>query len=123
MAITNKGVTYPTSSDNIAPLETHFANLANTADNIGIISGATTFTGPTATGGTVDVAVTFGDILASAPNVTLTVQGSSTASPYSATILGAPTTTGLTARIFRLAGSSAEANLKLVWMASTYTAI
>lgn len=123
MAITNKGVIYPTSSDNIAPLETHFANLANTADNVGVVSGATTFTGPSATGSTVDVAVSFDDILPSVPNLVLTVQGGSTASPYSATILGAPTTTGFTARIFRLAGSTAEANLKLVWMASTYSAI
>ena len=120
MAITNKGVIYPTSSDNIAPLETHFANLANTADNVGVMAGSATFTGPATTGATVDVAVSFGDTLSSAPLVTLTVQGSSTSSPYSATILGAPTTTGFTARIFRLSGSTAQTNLKLVWHASTY---
>jgi hypothetical protein len=123
MAITNKGVTYPTSSDNIAPLETHFANLANTADNIGALAGSESFTGPASTGGYVDVPVSFNDALSAAPFVIAVVQGGSTASPYSATILGTPTTSAFTARVHRLAGSTAETNLKLVWMASTYSAI
>ena len=59
MAITNKGVYYPTSSDQITPLETVLANIADTADNVGSITGQQLFTGPSATGGTVTVAVTF----------------------------------------------------------------
>jgi hypothetical protein len=33
MASTDKGIVYPTSGDNIAPLETHFASLAQSADD------------------------------------------------------------------------------------------
>lgn len=122
MAITNKGIPYPTSSDNIAPLETWFANLAAKADNVGIVSGSKDFTGPDATGSTVDVAVTFTNPLATAPVVTATVQGGSASSVYAVTILGAPTTTGFTARVYRLNGSAATA-LKLSWMASTFVAV
>jgi hypothetical protein len=120
MANTFKGVTYPTSSDNIAPLETHFANLADKADNVGIYSAKKLFTGPSATGSTVDVAVTFTTAFPSAPKVTATVQGSSGMSVYAVSIAGAPTTTGFTARVFRCNGSTAETDLQLVWNASTY---
>lgn len=120
MAITNKGVTYPTSSDNIAPLETHFANLANSADNVGVVTGKQLFTGPSATGGTVDVSVSFATTLSAAPKVVATVQGGTGSSVYAVTILGAPTTSGFTARIFRCNGSTAQTDLQLVWSASTY---
>lgn len=120
MAITPKGITYPTSSDNIAPLETHFANLADKADNAGIIAGKQSFTGPSATGGTVDVTVT--QSFSSAPHVVASVQGPTGSSAYSVTILGDPTTSGFVARVYRLNGSTAQ-SLKLVWHASTYTAV
>lgn len=119
MAITNKGVIYPTSSDSIAPLETHFAALASSADNAGIVSGAFAFTGPASTGATVDVTVTY-TTLGSAPKVTATVQGGASASVYAVTILGAPTATQFIARVYRLNGTTAETDLKLVWHASTY---
>lgn len=122
MAATLKGVTYPTSSDNIAPLETHFANLAQTADNAGIMAGREPFTGPAASGSTVDVAIEYGKTFATSPKVIASVEGSTGSSVYAVTILGAPTTTGFTARVYRLNGSSAEA-LKLVWLVSSYVAI
>jgi hypothetical protein len=116
---TNKGITYPTSGDNIAPLETHFANLADKADNVGVVSGIQTFTGPTATATPVTVTVTFPFTLSSAPNIVLTVSGSAGAKAYVATVFSNPTTTGFVAKIHCLASTTAE-SLKLNWFASTY---
>ena len=127
MAQTTRGIAYPTSGDNIAPLETHFASLANTANEamddlvteIGLSprSGVESFTGPAATAGTVDVPVTFATSFDEAPDIVLTVEGGATMSPYVAYILGTPSITGFTARVYRLAGSTAETNLFLHWMA------
>jgi hypothetical protein len=119
MANTIKGITYPTSGDSIAPLETHFANLATSADNAGVISGIQTFTGPTATATPATVTVTFPMTLSSAPNIVLTVSGSAGAKGYVATVFSTPTTTGFVAKIHCLASTSAE-SLKLNWFASTY---
>lgn len=56
MASTSKGIIYPTSSSLIAPLETHFANLASTTnDALGAINASTDITAgslPIARGGT-----------------------------------------------------------------------
>lgn len=120
MANTFKGVTYPTSSDYIAPLETHFANLANTADNAGILKGTSTFTGPAAADQSVNVNVTFSTAFPTAPTIIASVEGGSSTSAYAVTIVGAPTTTGFTANIYRLNGSTAQTGLKLNWFASTY---
>ncbi len=120
MAVTLKGVTYPTSGDYIAPLETHFQALAEDADKVGVLSGSEAFTGAAATGDTVDVIVTFPVTFATLPKVTATVEGGSGTSVHAVTILGAPTYTGFVARVFRCNGSVAETDLKLVWMASTY---
>lgn len=120
MASTFKGVTYPTSSDNIAPLETHFQNLAEKADAVGIFSAKQLFTGPSATGSTVDIAVVFASVFPSAPKITATVEGGTGMSVYAVSIAGAPTTTGFTARVFRCNGTTAENDLQLVWNASTY---
>ncbi len=120
MAATFKGVTYPTSSDSIAPLETHFQNLAEKADAAGIYSERKLFTGPSATGSTVDVAVLFATAFPSAPKITATVEGGTGMSVYAVSIAGAPTTTGFTARVFRCNGSTAETDLQLVWNASTF---
>lgn len=117
MAATSKNVYYPTSSDNIAPLETHFANLANSADNIGIVSGTTAFTGPSATGGTVTVNVTFATALSAAPKVIASVRGG--ASSYVANVSGTPTTTGFSVTVYKLNNATAE-SLNLDWFASTY---
>jgi hypothetical protein len=120
MAITNKGVTYPTSGDSIAPLETHFNQLADDADNVGVVSGAQTFTGPATTGATVDVTVAMPFTLSAAPKIVASVQGGTAASVYAITVLGAPTATSFTVRVFKLNGSTAETDLQIVWMASTY---
>jgi len=119
MATTFKGIPYPTSSDNIAPLETHFANLADKADKAGIVSAVQTFNGPASAGATVTVTVTFTTAFPSAPKIVTAVQGSAAASPYVCNIYGEPTSTGFVVKVYRVAGSTAE-SLKLVWMASTY---
>jgi hypothetical protein len=117
---TYKGIPYPTSSDSIAPLETWLENIAKGADNAGIAKGSATFTGPSATGSTVNVVVTFPTAFATAPTIIASVQGGTSTSNYSVTIVGAPSTTGFTANVYRLNGSTAETGLKLNWFASTY---
>lgn len=122
MANTIKGITYPTSGDNIAPLETHFANLASSADNAGVISGVEAFTGPTAAATPVTVTVTLPVELASVPNITLTVGGSAGSNPYIATIYSTPLTTEFVAKVHCLSTISVAESLSLYWMASTYGA-
>lgn len=127
MASTVLGITYPTSSDSIAPLETHFANLASSADDaiqevidsIGSSSqvGSTPFTGPASSGSSVSVDVTFDSAFTSVPTVVVSVQGSGSVSTYIATIAGSPTINGFTAKVWRVDGSTAETNLKLNWFA------
>ncbi len=119
MAVTNKGVTYPSSSDNIAPLETHFAQLAEDADNVGVATGSYSFTGPSAAAGVVTVTVTFPTALSAAPKVICAVADSASASAYIANIYGTPTTTGFVAKVYKVSGSTAE-TLNLTWFASTY---
>lgn len=126
MASTARGIVYPTSGDNVAPLETHFASLANSTDvalddlaatiTASVISGANGFTGPTASGSTVDVTVTFPSVFTSVPNVVCTVRGQSPTQAYVATIAGIPTVSGFTATVYKITGASAEA-LTLEWMA------
>ena len=120
MANTTKGITYPTSSDSIAPLETHFANLADSADNAGVISGSFGFTGPSDTTTPVNIFVSYGVTLSGTPVVVCNVRGGSGASGYVATISGAPGTTGFTARVHRLSGTGADSSLYIDWMASDY---
>ena len=127
MATTTNGIIYPTSGDNIAPLETHFANLANSADDAiaavealidtPVVSGSTSFTGPAASSSSVSVPVTFTSALNSVPVVVATVQGSGSASTYVVTIAGTPTINGFTAKVWRVDGSTAETDLKLNWIA------
>lgn len=123
MATTSNGIIYPTSGDNIAPLETHFANLANSVntaiDEVTGGAGATikygteTFTGPAAANGAVTVTVTFPTAFLAAPVINLSVQGNSS---YVATIYGSPSLSSFVARVYRLDGSTAE-SLKLHWTA------
>lgn len=122
MANTNKGITYPTSGDNIAPLETHFANLAASADNAGAISGVATFTGPTASVTPATVTITFPAELPSVPKITLTVGGSAGSNPYIATVYSTPSTTQFVAKIHCLGSIALAESLNLYWVASTYTA-
>jgi len=123
MASTSKGIIYPTSGDNIAPLETHFANLANSVDTAlsevtggagsTIQTGSTPFTGPASVDTSVDVSVTFPTAFLTVPTIVVSAQGNS---PYAASIYGTPSLTGFVAKVYRLNGSSAE-SLKLHWMA------
>jgi hypothetical protein len=122
MELTTKGVSYPSSDDNIAPLESHFAALAQTADRAGALTGSQAFTGPGATAGVSTVVVAFGKTLKTTPKVVCSVEGNSSSSNYVATIVGPTTTTGFTARVYRLSGSGADSNLKLIWFASDYSA-
>jgi hypothetical protein len=116
---TPKGITFPTQSDNIAPLETHLATIAEGADQVGILSGFHGLTGPDATGSTVGISVTFDYALAAAPVVTGTIQAGAGASSYIITIVDT-STTGFNAKAYRLNGSGADSSLVLHWMASDY---
>lgn len=118
---TTKGVTYPTSSDNLAPLESHFATLASTADNAGVVSGSELFTGPADTSSPVNVVVNYGVTLSGTPVVVCNVRGGASASGYVATISGTPGTTSFTARVHRLSGTGADSSLYIDWIASDYS--
>jgi len=117
---TTKGVTYPTSSDNIAPLESHLQTIAEGADSVGILSGTYSVAGgdvPQNTGDSNNVAINFGETMDSAPKVTCTVEGISSSSNYSVMVVGPTTTTSFTAKIYRLSGSGAD-TIKIIWHAS-----
>lgn len=118
---TTKGITYPTSSDSIAPLESHFATLASTADNAGVVSGSYSFTGPADTTTPVNEYIEYGVTLGSAPVVVCNVRGGASASGYVVTISGAPDGSGFTARVHRLSGSGADSSLYIDWIASDYS--
>lgn len=113
---TSRGVYHPTSGDQIAPLETHFALLASSVNDRLAVSGAKSFTGPASTAGTVTVSVTFANAFTSAPLITASVQGNGASSAYVATIYNV-TTTGFSAIVYRVNGSTAETGLKLNWIA------
>lgn len=118
MATTTKGIVYPTSSDSIAPLETHFANLASSVNTLFVkAAGSQTFTGPSELNAIQTVSVTFENAFTTVPKVTATVQTTNALSAYGVNIVGAPTTTGFTAAVIRLKGTGAEAGLNLVWHA------
>lgn len=120
MATTTKGITYPTSGDNIAPLETHFANLASSADNVGVVSGVESITGPTAAGTPETITVTFPFEFATVPNITATIGGSAGSNPYIVTVYSTPTTTQFVVKVHCLSTITSAETLDLHWMASTY---
>lgn len=113
---TVRGIYHPTSGDAIAPLETHFALLAGTVNDRVPVSGQKSFTGPASTGGTVSVSVTFANAFTNAPLVTASVAGTSVSSAYVVTIYNV-TTTGFSATVYRVNGSTAEGGLNLNWIA------
>jgi hypothetical protein len=140
MALTPKGIVYPTSGDNIAPLETHFSALASSVDDaiievedsvvlvqedlddfkieVGVSpqSSVFTFTGPTSTTVPVDITVTLpGGYFSTAPAVVATVAGSPTASAYFP-VLHSITASQFQARVWRTTGTAAE-SLTLQWIA------
>lgn len=123
MATTSKGIIYPTSGDNIAPLETHFANLANSTNTAlnelsagagsTIQTGKAVFTSPASSGSTVNVTVTYPTAFLSLPTISAVVQGNSA---YAVSIYGTPSLTGFVAKVYRLNESTSE-TLTLHWMA------
>lgn len=113
---TPRGVYHPTSGDAIAPLETHFAMLADSVNDRLPVYGKKAFTGPASTAGTVTVSVTFPSAFTNAPHVTASVEGTSVSSAYAVTIYGV-TTNGFNAIVYRINGSTAETNLSLNWIA------
>jgi hypothetical protein len=110
MASTSKGIIYPTSGDNIAPLETHFSALAGSVnsaillidaditqnsddiqtlrDDVGVIpqSGSFSFTGPTALATPVSLTINFPVALAAVPAVVATVGSATAAGAYSVNV-------------------------------------
>ena len=126
MASTTRGILYPTSGDNIAPLETHFANLANSVEEAldditagtgsTVLTGTQSFTGPATTGDTVNVNVTFPSTQATVPVVTAVVRGPNPTAAYIVTLAGSPTVNGFVATVYKASGASAE-SLTLNWMA------
>jgi hypothetical protein len=140
MASTSKGIVYPTSGDNIAPLETHFASLAQSTDDAivdteAIISdvdddlqafkievgkasrsGSFSFTGPTSTTTPVNITVSLpAGYFPTAPVVVATVSGTSSSSAYFP-VLHSITAGQFQARIWRTTGTTAE-SLTLRWIA------
>lgn len=122
MATTSKGIYYPTSSDNIAPLESHFSTLASSVDAAlsKIASGKTaTFTGPDTSGNSVSqIGISFGQTFATAPSVVATlVGGSSAVAGYTVVTYGV-TTTSFSAKVYRTSATgSAETGLSIHWIA------
>jgi len=139
MAQTSRGITYPTSGDNIAPLETHFASLAGTTNTaIGVVqadvdsvdadlqdfksqvslpaSGSFSFTGPSDTSTAVNITVPFpSGYFSAAPVVVACISGPSTASPHTATIHSV-TSSQFQAKVVRISGTTAQ-SLALKWIA------
>lgn len=122
MATTSKGIYYPTSSDNIAPLESHFSGLASSVDTLfsKIKSGTTaTFTGPAAVGASVSpTAITFATAFTVAPSITATLVGGSSGVGAYTVVIHTVSTTGFTAKVYKTNGTStAETGLKVSWVA------
>jgi hypothetical protein len=122
MATTSKGIYYPTSSDNIAPLESHFAGLASSVDSAlnKTKSGVTpTFTGPAAVGSSVSpTTITFPTAFATSPAISATLFGGSSAVEAYTVVIHSVSTTGFTAKVFKTNGTStAETGLRVHWIA------
>lgn len=122
MATTSKGIYYPTSSDNIAPLESHFSTLASSVNTalLKIASGKTsTFTGPSTMDSSVSqVSISFGQTFATAPSVIATlVGGSSAVAGYTVVTYGV-STTSFSAKVYRTSATgTAETGLSIHWIA------
>lgn len=122
MATTDKGIYYPTPSDTIAPLESHFSTLATSVDDAlsktqsGVTAG---FTGPATVGNSVTPsAITFPAAFTSTPTIVATIEGSSSGVEGYSISIHTTSTTGFTAKVFKVAGSSsAENGLTINWIA------
>lgn len=115
MAITSKGIYYPTSSDAVAPLEAVFSTVASSVDAAIPLSGASPLTFTTVGPGSQTTTVPFGRTFSIAPTkVQVTIKGpASGSSPYVATVTNI-STTGFTVLIYRLTGTDTEA-INIMW--------
>lgn len=119
MATTTRGIAYPTASDNIAPLESHFGALASSVDTAlaKSVSGTTsTFTLATTVGTATTQTVTFATAFASAPNVTASVNTTTAGAAYTANVYSV-STTGFSVKITRVYGTTNDGNLSVSWNA------
>ena len=119
MATTTRGIAYPTSSDNIAPLESHFSLLAGSVDEAlaNSKSGSTgTFTLGTTVGTATTVTITFPVAFATIPTITGTVQTAISGAAYVVNFFNV-TASGATAKVTRVFGTSNDGNLRVNWMA------
>jgi hypothetical protein len=116
MAITSKGIFYPTSGDQVAPLEAVFAAVSSSVDNAIPLSGISPlqFNG-TGAGSSQVLTVVFDNELPLAPNkIQATVRGPvSGSSSYVATVTNS-STTGFTVILYRLNAGSSQA-INTVW--------
>jgi hypothetical protein len=119
MATTTNGIYYPTSSDNIAPLESHFSLLAGSVDEalLKSKSGTTSeFTLATTVGTTTTATITFAEAFDAIPTITGSVQTAISGSAYVVNFFNV-TASGATAKITRVFGTSNDGNLKVNWIA------
>jgi hypothetical protein len=123
----NKDIVYPTSGDEIAPLETHFASLAESTDaalvltdaaieavdadlqdfkdEVGVIPEANSFSfvGPAAVGTPVNLTINFpGGYFSTAPVVVATISGVNSSSGFFP-VIHSTTTSQFQARVWRIA--------------------
>ena len=122
MATTSKGIYYPTSSDNIAPLQTHFSGLASSVDSAlsKIKSGITnTFTGPAAVATSITpTPITFATAFATVPAVTATLAGGSSAVEAYTVVIHTVSQSGFSAKVYKTNGTgTAESGLRVHWIA------
>lgn len=119
MATTTKGIYYPTSSDNIAPLESHFSLLAGSVDEAltKSKSGSTeVFTLATTLGSATTITITFPEEFDTIPTITGTVQTAISGSAYVVNFFNV-TASAATAKVTRVYGTSDDGNLKVNWNA------
>ena len=119
MATTTRGIYYPTSSDNIAPLESHFSLLAGSVDEAMAKSksGSTAeFTLGTTVGTATTLTITFPAAFASIPTITGSVQTAISGSAYVVNFFNV-SASGATAKVTRVFGTSDDGNLQVNWMA------
>lgn len=117
--VTSKGIAYPESSDNIAPLETWFSGMATSIDAAltKTQSGKTTpVTLDTAVGTATTISISFPTAFASVPSIVGSVSSTSTNSAYVVTFFNV-STTGCTAKITRVYGTTNDGNLLINWIA------
>mgnify|MGYP007100047022 CR=1 FL=1 len=140
MASTTKGIVYPTSGDNIAPLETHFASLAQSVDDAIVVvddvvadidtdlqafkassgkipqTGSFAFTGPSSSATPVNLTITLpSGYFDSAPVVVATVSGTNSSNAYFP-VLHSITSSQFQVRVWTTNATVAQ-SLTLQWIA------